>query len=166
MDTTPLCVFVTKVTASNRIVFGDLRRLRRDVLPTGATSREEVEALLSLDSLGNVDDDWPGYLVTTVKAFVLSTSNPSGSVDADTAAWLVTALSGARPRSATAIVRAVLSEAQHIDELLLAFGRRAKRPAAWAEGRGVDPQEKGSSGCGHPGPAGLGARLEVEGLGG
>src|SRR5215210_2293469 len=109
MDTTPLCVFVTKVTASNRIVFGDLRRLQRDVLPAGATSREEIEILLSLDSLGNVDEDWPGYLVTTVKAFVLSTSDPPGSVDADTAAWLVTALSDARPRSATVIIRAVLS---------------------------------------------------------
>jgi len=163
MDTTPLCVFATKVTASNRIVFGDLRRLQRDVLPTGATSREEVEALLSLDSLGQLDDDWPDYLVTTVKSFVLSTS--AGSVDADTAAWLVTALSDARPRSATAIVRAILSEARHVDEVLLAFGRRAKRPAL-AEGRGVDPQEKESPGCGHPGPAGLGTRLEVEGLGG
>src|SRR5215212_1063851 len=38
MDTTPLCVFVTKVTASNRIVFGDLRRLQRDVLPTSPTT--------------------------------------------------------------------------------------------------------------------------------
>src|SRR5215210_8087382 len=63
MDTTPLCVFVTKVTASNRIVFGDLRRLQRDVLPTGPATREEIEALLALDSLGNVDEDWPGYLV-------------------------------------------------------------------------------------------------------
>ena len=135
MDTTPLCVFVNKVTASNRIVFGDLKRLRRDVLPTGATSREEVEALLSLDSLGNVDEDWPDYLVTTVKDFVLSTSDPPGSVDADTAAWLVTALSDARPRSATAIVRTVLSEARYVDEVLLAFGRRGvKRPVLTADG--------------------------------
>jgi len=165
MDTTPLCVFVTKVTASNRIVFGDLRRLQRDVLPTGATSREQIETLLSLDSLGQLDDDWPDYLVATVTEFVLSTSNPPGSVDANTAAWLTTALSDARPRSATAIVRAILSEARHVDEVLLAFGRRAKRPAL-AEGRGVDPQEKESPGCGHPGSAGLGTRLEVEGLGG
>src|SRR5215217_4098967 len=130
MDTTPLCAFVTKVTASNRIVFGDLRRLQRDVLPTGATSREEVEALLSLDSLGQLDDDWPGYLVTTIRDFVLSTSDPPGSVDADTAAWLVTALSDARPRSAAAIIRAVLSEARHVDEVLLTFGKRgATRPA-------------------------------------
>src|SRR5215208_1439845 len=135
MDTTPLCVFVNKVTASNRIVFGDLRRLQRDVLPTGPATREEIETLLSLDSLGQLDDDWPGYLVTTIRGFVLSTSLPPGSVDADTAAWLVTALSDARPRSATAIVRAVLSEARHVDEVLLAFGRRgAKRPVVMADG--------------------------------
>src|SRR5215208_5382626 len=72
MDTTPLCVFVNKVRASNRIVFGDLRRLQRDVLPTGAPSREEIETLLSLDSLGQLNDDWPEYLITTVRSFVLS----------------------------------------------------------------------------------------------
>jgi hypothetical protein len=129
MDTTPLCAFVTKVMASNRIVFGDLRRLQRDVLPTGATSREEIETLLSLDSLGQLDDDWPDYLVATVTEFVLSTSHPPGSVDADTAAWLVTALSHARPRSAAAIVRAILSEVLYTDEILPAFAKRGtKRP--------------------------------------
>ena len=80
MDTTPLCQFVHKVTVRNRIVFGDLRRLQRDVLPIGPTSREEIETLLSLDSMGSVDEDWPGYLVTTIKGFVLSTSDPAGTV--------------------------------------------------------------------------------------
>ena len=128
MDTTPLCVFATKVTASNRIVFGDLRRLQRDVLPTGATSREEVEALLSLDSLGQLDDDWPDYLVATVTDFVLSTSHPPSSVDANTAVWLEGALSAARPTSAAAIVRAVMKEAHQIDEALLLLPlKRAKR---------------------------------------
>jgi hypothetical protein len=47
MDTTPLRVFATKARASNRLLYGDLRRLQRDVLPAGATSREEVEILLS-----------------------------------------------------------------------------------------------------------------------
>jgi hypothetical protein len=123
MDTTPLCVFVSKVTATNRIVFGDLRRLQRDVLPSGPTSREAIEILLSLDRVGQVGEDWPGYLVRTVKEFVLSSSDPPGSVDADMAAWLVAALTGARPRSAAAIIRAVLREAQHVDEALRAIGR-------------------------------------------
>jgi hypothetical protein len=60
------CVFVNKATASNRIVFSDLRRLQRNVLPRGASSREEIETLLSLDSVGQVDEDWPDYLVETV----------------------------------------------------------------------------------------------------
>src|SRR5215212_8077974 len=105
MDTTPLCVLVNKITASNRIVFGDLRRLRRDALPAGATSREEIETLLSLDSVGQVDEDWPDYLVETVVRFVLSSSDPPGYVDADTAA---------RAKSAAAIVRAILAEMQHV----------------------------------------------------
>jgi hypothetical protein len=111
MDTTPLCAFASKVTRSNRIVFGDLRRLQRDVLPTGPTCREEIETLLSLDSSGQVDDAWPEYLVRSVTEFVLSRSDLPGSVDPDTAAWLVTALAGARPKSAAAIVRTILREA-------------------------------------------------------
>jgi hypothetical protein len=105
MDTTPLCAFVSKVTASNRLVFGDLRRLQRDVLPSGPTSREEIEVLLSLDSIGQVDEDWPDYLVETIVRFVLSSSDPPGYVDADTAA---------RAKSAAAIVRAILAEMQHV----------------------------------------------------
>jgi hypothetical protein len=31
-------------------------------MPTGARSRDEVEAVLSLDSIERVDDDWPRYL--------------------------------------------------------------------------------------------------------
>ena len=81
MDTTPLCVFATKARSSNRLLYGDLRRLQRDVLPTGATSRKEVEVLLSLDWIERVDRDWPRYLAMTVSEFVLSTSDPPGSVD-------------------------------------------------------------------------------------
>ena len=165
MDTTPLGVFVRKVTARNRILFADLRRLRRDVLPDGPTSREEIETLRALDSIGQVDQDWPEYLLETVVRFVLARSDPPGSVDADTAAWLIQALSGAKPKSAAAIVRALRQEVQQVDDSLLTYGRRAKRlglgpqPGA-AGGAAGDPR------CEHPGPAGRRARLEVEGLGG
>src|SRR5215217_7025628 len=139
MDTTPLRTFARKVVASNRIVFGDLRRLQRDILPSGAVSREEIETLLSLDSMGQVDEDWPDYLVETVVQFVLSCSTPPGHVDADTAAWLVSTLSGAKPKSATAIIRAVLRDAQYVNEVLLMSGRRGKRA-------GIGPQPRGSGG--------------------
>ena len=166
MDTTPLCVLVNKITASNRIVFGDLRRLRRDVLPAGATSREEIETLLSLDSAGQVDEDWPEYLVETVVQFVLSSSTPPGCVDADTAVWLESALSAARPRTAAAIVRAILQEAQQV-ELPRLYPKKAKRLVIGPQPR--IPEEhvlNANPGCEHPGPAGREVRLEVEGLGG
>ena len=165
MDTTPLGVFVRKVTARNRILFADLRRLRRDVLPDGPTSREEIETLLALDSMGRVDQDWPEYLLETVVRFVLARSDPPGSVDADTAAWLTQALSGAKPKSAAAIVRALRQEAQHVDDSLLTYGRRTKRLLIGPQ-PGVAGDAAGDPGCAHPGSAGRRARLEVEGLGG
>jgi hypothetical protein len=46
MDTAPLTLFARKVSASNHLLFADLRRLRRDILPEGITTREEAEVLL------------------------------------------------------------------------------------------------------------------------
>jgi hypothetical protein len=143
MDTTPLGVFASKARASNRLLYGDLRRLRRDVLPTGAGSREDVETLLSLDRIERVDEDWPRYLVMTVCEFVLVTCDPPGAIDGETADWLVTALAEANPTTATAIVRTLASKAYHVDEALSALaGSRAKRsgiaaaPKRRARGRG------------------------------
>jgi hypothetical protein len=124
MDTTPLRVFATKARASNRLLYGDLRRLRRDVLPTGATSREEVEVLLSLDWIERVDRDWPGYLTRTVGEFVLSTSDPPGVISEEAAAWLAAALADTRPRTAAVVLRSIMGEAHQVDEALVAFVRR------------------------------------------
>ena len=41
--------FVTKALLTKRIGFGDLRRLQRDILPDGITTREEAEVLIALD---------------------------------------------------------------------------------------------------------------------
>jgi hypothetical protein len=49
MDAAPLTLFTQKVSASNRLLFADLRRLQRDVLPNGITSWEEAEILLVID---------------------------------------------------------------------------------------------------------------------
>ena len=100
MDTTPLCVFASKARACNRLLYGDLRRLQRNVLPTGATSREEVEVLLSLDRIERVDRDWPRYLAMTVSEFVLSTADPPGVISKEAAAWLAAALAETRPKTA------------------------------------------------------------------
>lgn len=79
--------FISNVLAHERLRFGDLRRLQRDVLPTGIATRDEAEALIALDqALHKADVDWPGYLATVVKEFVLSCGHPPGCVDRETAA--------------------------------------------------------------------------------
>jgi hypothetical protein len=109
MDTAPLTLFARKVSASNRLLFADLRRLRRDILPDGITSREEAEVLLGLDYIERLDGEWSAYLAEAVAAFVVSASEPP-SIDQDTAAWLVTVLPTTRPTTAAAIVCAIERE--------------------------------------------------------
>jgi hypothetical protein len=124
MDTTPLGLFATKARASNRLLYGDLRRLRRDVLPTGAQTREEVEILLSLDWIERVDRDWPRYLAMAVSEFVLSTSDPPGVISEEAAAWLAAALADTRPKTAAVVLRSVMGEAHQVNEALVAFVRK------------------------------------------
>lgn len=47
MSHSSLREFISNVLSRKRLRFGDLRRLQRDVLPSGITSREEAEALRS-----------------------------------------------------------------------------------------------------------------------
>jgi hypothetical protein len=129
MDTAPLTLFAQKVSASNRLLFADLRRLRRDILPDGITSREEVEVLLGLDHLERLDEEWPAYLAEAVAAFVIAASEPSG-LDPATTAWLVTVLPTTRPTTAAAITRAIEREGCELSEDLAALTRRVgRRPA-------------------------------------
>ena len=132
MDTTLLRAFVSKARASNRLLYGDLRRLQCDVLPSGARTREEVELLLTLDPIERLDEDWPGYLARTVTAFVLSASDQLSAVDAEAAAWLTTALADMRAKTAATVTRAVVSEAHQVDDALLAFVRRGAKRSAMA----------------------------------
>ena len=128
MDTTPLCVFASKARASNRLLYGDLRRLQRDVLPTGPQTREEIEVLLSLDRLERVDRDWPRYLAMTVSEFVLSAADPPGVISGEAAAWLAAALADTRPKTAAIVLRSIMSEAHQVDGALVAFVRRDRPP--------------------------------------
>jgi len=122
MHYTPLQAFVGKVLMSRRLLYADLQRLQRDILPNGITSSSEAEALIALEAvLDRVDDGWPGYLAGALTAFVLSTSQPSGTVDGRMAAWLVGALENLPQKTATAIAREVALAARHVDSVLLNF---------------------------------------------
>jgi hypothetical protein len=49
MHVTSLRVFVDRLSEAQRLGFGDLRWLQRDILPNGPQSRDDVEALLARD---------------------------------------------------------------------------------------------------------------------
>src|SRR3954469_3192828 len=85
--------FTDKILAKDRIGFGDVRRLKRDILPDGIASREQAEALLALGrEVRKADAAWERCLVTTIVDFVVWAERPTGIVDENTALWLAAAL--------------------------------------------------------------------------
>ncbi len=83
-------------------------------------------APLGLDHIERLDGEWSAYLAEAVASFVISASEPP-SIDQETAAWLVTVLSAAQPRTAAAIVRTIECEGYQLSENLAVFTRRAGR---------------------------------------
>jgi hypothetical protein len=128
MHVTSLRVFVDRLSEAQRLGFGDLRRLQRDILPNGPQSRDDVEALLALDlALERADRGWPEYLVEAVKGFVIAASNPQGVVDPELGDWLVSVLSETQPKTAQRVARAVVSEAVEVDDALRAFAKMSAK---------------------------------------
>ena len=128
MESISLNHFVRNALVDKRVRFADLRRLQRDVLPDGPTTREQAEALLALDQvIERADRAWPNYLATAIREFVLASSTAPGSVDRDMASWLIAALSCSRPKTALIIAREIVRDAEHVDAVLLAFSEGPKR---------------------------------------
>ena len=121
MSRTSLQQFVARALADDRILFGDLKRLQRDILPARITTREEAEILLFLDAaVHRADREWAVYLTATVRDFAIWGLHPAGCVDRDKAEWISTALSRAEPtRTARVILREIVHEARNIDEAAL-----------------------------------------------
>jgi hypothetical protein len=128
--------FANAAIQSKRIRFGDLRRLKRDILPARITTREEAEVLIALDSVvEKADREWRSYLIGTVRDFVVWGLSPVGQVDRAKAEWLVAVLSsGVARKTARTLAREIAREAYQVDEALLIFetGRRkwARQQAA------------------------------------
>ena len=130
MRGTSLQDFVCRAMAQNRISFGDLRRLRRDILPDGITTREQAEMLLALDlAVERADKGWSGYLVSGVRDLVLSAA-PPGCIDADTTRWLVSALNASSPKMARAIAREILRKGPEGSQDLGALVTEARRESS------------------------------------
>jgi hypothetical protein len=109
--------FVSKAVGHKRIRFGDLRRLKRDILPARITSREQAEVLLALDSsVDRADREWRRYLIASIRDFAIWGSPPGGRIDEDKAEWLVAALRTSSRKTAGPITREIVREAPEIDD--------------------------------------------------
>jgi hypothetical protein len=91
----------TSAMARSQISFGDVRRLQRDCLPRGITTRDEAESLIALDTtLVRADKAWAAWLVPALADFVTAHQH-ADVAGADAAkAWL-RGLLAQSPSSAT-----------------------------------------------------------------
>ena len=87
MINSSLQAFASNVQKAGRISFGDVKRLQRDILPNGISSRAEAELLLTLDqSVSRADRAFADWLVAMMVDFVVWGVRPTGSVDAEAVA--------------------------------------------------------------------------------
>ena len=114
MINSSLQTFANKVQEAGRISFGDVKRLKRDILPDGISSREEAELLLTLaQTVDRADRAFGDWLVAMMVDFVVWGVRPTGSVDAETAAWLTPFLVGQRAtKTMRRLARELAAEAE------------------------------------------------------
>ena len=107
-----------------------MRQLQRDILEDGITSREEADTLIALvRAVPAADPAFADDLVAAIVDFAGWGARPTGYVDQDTARWLAATLScGEGPtRTAACIAFAIVTEAEQVDEALLAFAMRGQQ---------------------------------------
>ena len=115
MINSALQTFANKVQQAGRISFGDVKRLQRDILPNGISSRDEAELLLTLEqSVGRADRAFGDWLVATMVDFVVWGMRPTGAVGADTEAWLSPFVVGQRTtKTMRRLARELAAETDH-----------------------------------------------------
>lgn len=135
MSTTPLREFATKVRANNRLGFGDLRRLQRDVLPNGPATREDVEILVAIDAtVRRLDAGWAGYVVAAITDFAASSDSPGGPAD-DRSDWLnEEVLARSSRRTAALIARELARTLRDPDDTPPARPGARRKPRALSGG--------------------------------
>ena len=71
--------FVKKVSSRGRVTFGDIKRLQRDLLPNGAMTRDQVEALIAMDgAVRRADPAWAAYLTHFSASYPVGRHSPGG----------------------------------------------------------------------------------------
>ena len=125
--------FAASAMARGQISFGDVRRLQRDCLPPGITTREEADCLIALDAaLARADKAWAAWLVPALAEFVAA-HQAADVADAGAAGPSLQTLFAQSP-SAAALGRKIArhirrqSAQPHADESADAQPRRRRKP--------------------------------------
>ena len=81
--------FAASAMARGQISFGDVRRLQRDCLPQGITTREDAESLIALNAtLVRADRAWAAWLVPALADFATAQQAADVSGADESKAWL------------------------------------------------------------------------------
>lgn len=84
-----LAGFVTSAIAHRRITFGDVRRLQRDYLPDGITTREQAEMLTALaPEIEHADRSWRQWFAEALADFATKSAAGNAAAHDETIAWL------------------------------------------------------------------------------
>ena len=136
-----LQAFASNVQKAGRISFGDVKRLQRDILPDGISSREEAELLLTLDqAVSRSDRSFADWLVAMMVDFVVWGMRPTGTIDAETAAWLAPYLAGSGVTETTRrLAQELVREAEHVDDALPTPPLKHTAPDAEAAKVNIEP---------------------------
>ncbi len=125
--------FIDHVIAAGRITAEDVKHLHRDILEDGISTRPVADALLALDRMLEADPLWSKFLTPAVVNYAVWGTRPTGKITAETANWLLTALTIGEPtQTALRILQEILSEAHEIDPALLLHAWRCTVPRSKA----------------------------------
>jgi hypothetical protein len=138
MTDSKLQEFVANTAARGRITFGDVSRLRRDHLPNGVASREQVEMLMRLDSsVVRVDRAWTEWLSAIVVGFVLCDERPIDGSESATCKWLKALFAAIRKstKASRQIAREIRCDAERTAPATPALTKAASPAKASAPGK-------------------------------
>lgn len=125
----PLLRFINDLLARERITAEDVKHLSRDLLADGIPSRRVADALLALDRTLDTDPLWADFLTAAIVDFAVWGSRPTGVINAETAHWLLTALTIGDPTpTALRILEEIAASAHEVDPTLLLYAWRSVTP--------------------------------------
>jgi hypothetical protein len=135
--------FASRVLKTKRMDASDRTTLQRIIFSDGVRSRMEAEVLLQLArAVKPVDPAWADFVVASIVDFVVWGERPTGTINQDTANWLIAVLSEAGADKLTRrIAREIAKEAQNVDPRFANFARPWWLPRlSWTGWSGVMEQ--------------------------